>query len=87
MVPTGEPNEYAATEPFPSTELPAYIVTPVVDEKGCEIMFGWESGAVTNDVAESIPFVSPVGGTYSVTFNTLNYQATPFFEILLDGKI
>lgn len=86
MVPTGEPNEYAATEPFPSTELPAYIVTPVVDEKGREIMFGWESGAVTNDVTESIPFVSSVGGTYTVTFNTLNYQATPFFEILLDGK-
>lgn len=86
MKPTGVPHEYAATEPFPSTELPAYIKTPVVDEKGREIIFGWEAGAVVQDISENIPFVSPVGGTYSVTFNTLNYEASPFFEILLDGK-
>jgi hypothetical protein len=70
MIPTGVPNEYAATEPFPSTELPAYIKTPVVDDKGQEIIFGWEAGAVTQGVSENIPFVSPTGGTYSVTFNT-----------------
>ncbi len=86
MVPTGQPNEYAATEPFPSTELPAYIKTPVVDDKGREIIFGWEAGGITQDVSENIPFVSPVGGTYSVTFNTLTYTASPFFEILLDGN-
>lgn len=86
MVPTGHPNEYSATQPFPSTELPAYIKTPVVDDKGSEIIFGWESGGVTQSVTDNIPFVSPVGGTYSVTFNTLAYEASPFFEILLDGK-
>lgn len=86
MIPTGEPNEYAATYPFPSTELPAYIKTPVVDDKGSEILFGWESGGVTQNVTENIPFVSPIGGTYSVTFNTLTYEASPFFEILLDGN-
>lgn len=86
MIPTGVPNEYAATEPFPSTELPAYIKTPVVDDKGQEIIFGWEAGAVTQGVSENIPFVSPTGGTYSVTFNTMTYAATPFFEILLNGS-
>lgn len=85
MLPTGVLHEYAATEPFPSTDLPAYIKTPIVDSKGREIIFGWEAGAVTQDVSESIPFVSPVGGTYSVTFNTKTYQAAPFFEILLNG--
>ncbi len=85
MLPTGQPHEYAATEPFPSTDLPAYIKTPVVDSKGREIIFGWEAGAVIQDVSESIPFVSPVGGTFSVTFNTKTYQAAPFFEILLNG--
>ena len=82
MLPTGEPNEYAVTEAFPSTDLPAYIKTPVLDDKGREIVFGWESGAVTEGLAENIPFVSPVGGAFSVTFNTRTYEATPFFEIL-----
>ena len=86
MLPTGQPNEYAATEAFPSTDLPAYIKTPVVDEKGNEIVFGWEAGAATNGVSAYIPFVSPVGGIYSVTFNTLTYESGPFFEILFNGQ-
>jgi len=86
MEPTGEPNEYAATEAFPSTDLPAYIKTPVLDEKGNEIVFGWEAGEITKGVTDYIPFVSPVGGTYSVTFNSLTYEAAPFFEILFNGQ-
>lgn len=86
MVPTGDPNEYAATEPFPSTDLPAYIKTPVVDEKGNEMVFGWEAGEITKGSTDYIPFVSPVSGTYSVTFNTFNYEAGPFFEILFNGE-
>lgn len=86
MLPTGEPNEYAATEPFPSTGLPAYIKTPVLDDKGQEIVFGWESGSITEGVTGNIPFVSPVGGTYPVTFNTRTYEAAPFFEILFNGQ-
>lgn len=86
MLPTGQPNEYAATEPFPSTDLPAYIKTPVIDGKGTEIVFGWEAGAVTEGVSANIPFVSPVGGAYSVTFNIKTYQAAPFFEILFNGQ-
>lgn len=86
MSPTGNPYEYAITEPFPSTDLPAYIKTPVVDEKGNEITFGWESGQITNGTNEAIPFVSPAGGAYTVTFNIKNFQASPFFEILLNGE-
>ncbi|MFV0590411.1 MAG: DUF5121 domain-containing protein [Draconibacterium sp.] len=86
MLPTTESNVYAATEAFPSTDLPAYIKTPVVDDKGTEIVFGWEAGAVTNGVSTNIPFVSASAGTYSVTFNTKTYEAAPFFEILLNGE-
>lgn len=86
MLPTGQPNEYAATEAFPSTDLPGYIKTPVLDDKGNEIIFGWEAGAVTEGVSAYIPFVSPVGGEFSVTFNTLTYEAGPFFEILFNGQ-
>jgi len=86
MIPTGQPYEYAATEAFPSTDLPAYIKTPVVDDKGREIVFGWEGGTITQDVSENIPFVSPVAGTFTVSFNIKTYQAAPFFEILLNGE-
>ncbi|MDR1200588.1 MAG: DUF5125 domain-containing protein [Tannerellaceae bacterium] len=86
MLPAGAPNEYAVTEAFPSTDLPAYIKTPVIDSKGTEITFGWEGGAIAEGVTTNIPFTSPVGGAYSVTFNTKTYQATPFFELLLNDQ-
>ncbi|HCC86661.1 MAG TPA: hypothetical protein DEQ06_08800 [Porphyromonadaceae bacterium] len=88
MLPTGQPNEYAATEAFPSTELPAYIKTPVVDEKGRELLFGWDEGSasVAEGSKNEIPYVSPVGGTYSVTFNMRSFETGPFFELLLNGQ-
>ena len=87
MLPTGAPHEYAATEAFPSTDLPAYIKAPVMNENGNEITFGWESGAVLQGVTNDIPFVSPQAGTFSVTFNAKTYEASPFFEILLNGQM
>ena len=86
MLPTGNPNEYAATEAFPSTDLPAYIKTPIMDDKGREIVFGWEESTIKDGVSANIPFVSPVGGKYSVTFNTLTYEASPFFKILFNEQ-
>lgn len=88
MLPTGQPNEYAATEAFPSTELPAYIKTPALDDKGREIVFGWEEGtaAVAEGTTSNIPYVSPISGTYSVTFNTRTFETGPFFELLLNGQ-
>lgn len=88
MVPTGQPNEYAATSAFPTTELPAYIKTPVLDYKGREILFGWDDGegGIAEGSSNNIPFVSPEGGTYSVTFNTRTLEASPFFEVVLNGQ-
>lgn len=87
MVPTGLPNEYAATAAFPSTELPAYIKTPVMDNKGREIIFGWgESGTIDEGTTTIIPFASSVAGTYTVTFNTRTFQASPFFEVVLNDQ-
>lgn len=88
MLPTGQPDEYAATEAFPSTELPAYIKTPVVDEKGREMLFGWDEGvaAVVAGTTNEIPYVSPVGGIYSVKFNARTFETGPFFELVLNGQ-
>jgi hypothetical protein len=86
MLPTGTPHEYAATEAFPSTDLPAYIKTPLSGINGNEITFGWEEGEITQGATGDIPFTSSKAGRYSVTFNTKNYQATPFFELTLNGQ-
>jgi hypothetical protein len=86
MTPTGVPYEYAATEVFPSTDLPAYIKTPVLNEYGNEITFGWEAGEIVQGSTNEIPFASAQGGTYSVSFNTKTYQATPFFELTVNGE-
>lgn len=85
MLPTGVPHEYAATEAFPSTDLPAYIKTPVVDGNGNEITFGWENAGITEGIIANIPFVSSEPGVFTVTFNTKTYEASPFFEIFIDG--
>jgi hypothetical protein len=76
---------YAATELFPSTDLPAYIKTPVTGSHGNEITFGWEGSGITQGSATPIPFVSATAGRFSVTFNTLTYEAAPFFEIFVNG--
>lgn len=88
MLPTGQSNEYAATESFPSSELAAYIKTPVLDSKGREIYFGWDEGegGIIEGTPTDIPFVSRGGGVYSVTFNTRTFEASPFFEIILNEK-
>lgn len=77
---------YAATELFPSTDLPAYIKTPIISEWGNEITFGWEGSSIAQGTTAAIPFVSSVAGKFSVTFNTLTYEATPFFEIKINGQ-
>lgn len=88
MTSTGQPYEYAITSAFPSTELPAYIKTPVIDDKGREIVFGWdeEGGTVIEGTSNNIPFVSPIAGSYTVTFNTKTFEASPFFEVVLNGE-
>jgi hypothetical protein len=77
---------YEATELFPSTELPAYIKTPVISDWGNEITFGWEDSNIAQGSTTPIPFVSSIAGRFSVSFNTLTYEAAPFFEILVNGQ-
>jgi len=78
--------EYAATEAFPSSDVPAYIKTPVVTPNGNEINFGWEGGKIVEGSTSQIPFASSEGGKFDIKFNTLTYEAAPFFEILLNEQ-
>jgi hypothetical protein len=77
--------QYTATELFPSTDLPAYIKTPIISDWGNELTFGWGDG-ITLGSTENIPFVSSVSGRFSVTFNTLTYEASPFFAMYINDQ-
>ncbi len=76
---------YSATGDF-SQQMKAYIKTPKVGAHGNELTFGWESNAITIGSTTSIPFSSTEPGSYSITFNTFTYEASPFAKLLLNGK-
>jgi hypothetical protein len=85
MFPTDNPYEYAFTETFASSEVPAYIKTPVVNENGNVITFGTDGGIITHGVTGDIPFDNMQDGTFAITFNIKTYEAKPFPPIFANG--
>lgn len=78
-------NQYAVTKDFPK-EIEGYIVAPKVGENGNEIVFGWSNGAIVQDVKTNIKFLNALKGEYSIKFNTLTYEASPFFAFLFNNE-
>ncbi len=70
-------NQYAAKEDFPFS-VKGYIQTPKVGAQGNIMNFGWVNNAITLGSILDIPFSNSTSGVYSVAFNTLTYQASPF---------
>ncbi|EEI89979.1 hypothetical protein HMPREF0765_4347 [Sphingobacterium spiritivorum ATCC 33300] len=70
-------NQYAATEVFPFS-VKGYIKAPKVGANGNEMNFGWESNAIALGSTSPIPFSNSSSGTYTIAFNTFNYEASPF---------
>ncbi len=70
-------NEYAAKENFPFA-VKGYIQAPKVGAQGNSMNFGWVNNAVALGSTLDIPFSNSTSGVYSIAFNTLNYQASPF---------
>jgi len=68
---------YAATADFP-IKVSAYIKAPKVGEEGNELTFGWVDNAIKEGSTTSIPFSNRSAGQYSITFNSLTYEAAPF---------
>jgi hypothetical protein len=81
-----EQYQYQATQFFPNTEVNAVIKTPVTNQQQNQITFGWSNGNVAHDATEPIPFVSPSNGKFTISFNTLTYQAAPFFELSVNDQ-
>ncbi len=84
MLPSADvPYEYSVTNTFPS-ELYATIEAPKYGENGNTIIFGSADGKITNGSAEVINFTSDTEGVYTVSFNTLTYEGSPFIKFALN---
>lgn len=70
-------HQYAATENFPFS-VKGYIQTPKVGTNGQVMNFGWVNNAIDLGATADIPFSNSTSGLYSIAFNTLTYQASPF---------
>lgn len=79
-------NEYAVTESFPSS-VKGYIQAPKVGEQGNPMNFGWVNNTVEIGSKTEIPFTNLTSGVYSIKFNTLTYEASPFINIYLNGNL
>lgn len=75
---------YSVEADFPQ-KVKAYIKSPKMGENGNEIRFGWSEGAVTQGTDSPITFSNSNAGKYEITFNTLDYSASPFIKLLLNG--
>ncbi|MBQ8502312.1 MAG: DUF5125 domain-containing protein [Bacteroides sp.] len=80
MTPTGNSYEYSVTGEF-SQKVKGYIKSPKAGANGNNILFGWESGAITQGTESPITFSSSQAGEYTITFNTYTYEASPFVKL------
>lgn len=79
-------NQYAVTAEFPQ-KLNAYIKAPAYGANGNEITFGYSTDAeITEGTTTNIPFSNLEEGEYTVTFNTLTYEAGPFLTVNMNGQ-
>ena len=83
MEPTGNDYEYAVTDEFPQKPQ-GYIATPELDAAGSVVTFGYdsESGGVVADSTDAIPFANSNAGEFTITFNLLTFEGSPFIKLL-----
>lgn len=77
-------NQYAVTKELPQ-KVKGYIQAPAFGTNGNVINFGWENETVIQSSTQQIPFSYLSPGEYSITFNTLTYEASPFQSYMVNG--
>ncbi len=73
----GERHVYSVTSTFDSI-VEATIEAPAV-EAGCSnLNFGWDGSAIQEGATGNIPFSGGMAGEYTISFNTLTFEGSPF---------
>ena len=76
-------NAYSVDGSFPA-KFNAMIETPAVSGTENKITFGWDGSGAAVDGESYIPFSNSVSG-YTISFNTLTFEASPFITIYVNG--
>lgn len=76
---------YEVTNEFPQ-KVKGYIKTPKLSDSGNEITFGWENAIIVEGTTNDISFSNYSAGKYTISFNTLTYQAAPFVVYEINGN-
>lgn len=80
-------NTYTLTENLPFS-VKGYLQTPKVGSHGNVMHFGWVNNEIAFGSTNEIPFSNSTSGTYSIQFNTLTYEASPFIiAYALNGQV
>lgn len=83
MTPTDEKHVYAVTDSF-DANVNATIATPAVESGSDGISFGWSNSAIEAGSDTSIPFSNGIAGTYTISFNTLTFEGSPFVSLTVN---
>jgi len=70
-------NQYALTADLPFS-IKGYIQAPKVGNNGNVLNFGWVNNSIGLGSTTVIPFSNSTSGVYTIDFNTLTYEASPF---------
>lgn len=73
-------NQYAITANMPY-QVKGYIEAPKVGSQGNIMHFGWQNNTIELGSVSPIPFSNSSSGVYTISFNTLNHQASPFIIV------
>lgn len=86
MEPTDTPFEYAVTGEFPQKPQ-GVIRTPELDALGSTVTFGYdlEAGGISAESVEPIPFANSNAGEFTITFNLMSFEASPFIRLEFGG--
>lgn len=76
-------NLYQVSDAFPP-ELGAYIKTP--ETGGKVYSFGWENDEVKGGITSQIPFTNLRDEEYTISFNTLTFEASPVLLFYIDDQ-
>ena len=79
---------YEVKGDFPE-KLKGYFKAPKASANNNEMTFGWETNAITQGITDLISFSYYYDDNYTVSFNTLNYEAAPFLynEVKINDKL
>lgn len=78
-------NQYSVTGYF-DMKVKGYIQAPAMGSNGNVVNFGWEDKAITQGSTSPITFTNTRAGQYTITFNTLTYEGSPFLNLKFDGQ-